>query len=72
MDPNLRVISEFRVEHGHGDGTWQRMEPVQHDPGENKPERDWRRWTIFHCPACNQTVTVATGGDQAEVADESH
>ena len=71
MDPNLRIVEEFQVEHQHDDGSWSRMEPVEHDSAVHDSERSWIRRRIFRCLSCAETVAVTTGGDESVVVDRA-
>jgi hypothetical protein len=70
MDPQLRIVQEFQVEHQHSDGSWSRLEPVEHDSTAHDGERSWLRRTIFQCRSCEEVVAVTTGGDEDVVVDE--
>jgi hypothetical protein len=70
MDPQLRIIQEFQIEHQHSDGSWSRMAPVEHDSATHDSERSWIRRKIFRCLSCAETVAVTTGGDEDVVVDE--
>jgi hypothetical protein len=70
MDPQLRIVQEFQLEHQHGDGSWAQMEAVEHDSAAHDSERSWLRRKVFRCLSCNETVAVTTGGDQDVVVDE--
>jgi hypothetical protein len=69
MDPNLRIAQEFQLEHRHSDGTWERLDRVEHDSAAHDSERSWLRRAIFRC-SCGEEVAVTTGGDVDEVVDE--
>ncbi len=69
MDPNLRIAQEFQLEHRHSDGTWERLQRVEHDSAAHDSERSWLRRTIFRCE-CGEEVAVTTGGDVNEIVDE--
>ena len=70
MDPQLRIVQEFQVEHQHSDGSWSRMAPVEHDSAVHDSERSWIRRKVFRCLSCQETVAVTTGGDEDVVVDE--
>ena len=70
MDPNFRIGQEFQVEHHHADGTWQRLDRVEHDSAAHDAERSWLHRAIFRCSSCGEEVAVTTGGDVDEVVDE--
>jgi hypothetical protein len=60
MDPNLRIAQEFQLEHRHADGSWERLERVEHDAAAHDAERSWLRRAIFRCRACGEEVAVTT------------
>jgi hypothetical protein len=62
MDPNIRIAQELRLEHHHRDGSRSPMEPNDHDSADHDAERSWLRRTIFRCTACDEQVSVTTGG----------
>jgi hypothetical protein len=70
MDPNLRIVQEFQLEHRHSDGTWERLERVEHDSAAHDSERSWLRRRIFRCNSCGEEVAVTIGGTVDEPIDE--
>jgi hypothetical protein len=66
MDPNARIAQELLLEHRHDDGSWSRMERVEHDSTDHDAERSWLRRMIFRCTTCDEEVSVVSEG-----ADES-
>jgi hypothetical protein len=65
MDPNIRVLQEFRIEHRHSDGSWQALQEVPHDSAAHDGERSWLRRAIFRCSTCDEQVTVTVDGDES-------
>ena len=66
MDPNLRIAQQLELEHRHSDGTWERLDRVEHDASAHDSERSWLRRIVFRCGACGEEVAVTTGGDEPE------
>jgi hypothetical protein len=66
MDPNARIAQELLLEHRHNDGSWSRMERVEHDSADHDAERSWLRRMIFRCTTCDEEVSVV-----AEDVDEN-
>jgi hypothetical protein len=51
----------MRLEHRHGDGSWNKFERVPHDAAEYDPERDWAKGeTLYLCTRCDEIVRVTT------------
>ena len=65
MDPNIRVLQEFRIEHRHSAGSWSPMEQIHHDAAAHDGERSWLRRAIFRCSTCDEQVTVTVDGDES-------
>jgi len=66
MDPNFRIAQELFLQHRHNDGSWARMERVEHDSAEYDAERSWMHGNVFRCSACDEQVMVTEGSaDQA-------
>ena len=59
MDPRS-ILTTYRVEHRHRDGSWGEMveERTHHDPAEHDPERGWRDGRRFQCTSCDESVMV--------------
>jgi hypothetical protein len=59
MDPRI-MLSTFRVEHGHRDGSWGVMveERSPHDSADLDPERRWGRRRIFKCSSCDEAMSI--------------
>ena len=70
MDPNLRIVEEFRLQHRHEDGSWSPMEPIHHGQPDHDAERSWLKGLIFRCTTCSEEVAV-TQGVQEEGAPTS-
>ena len=71
MDPNLRIVQEFSVEHRHSDGSWSPMEPIHHDAAAHDGERSWLRRAVFRCTTCEEAVTLTDGADEGGPPDRS-
>jgi len=65
MDPNLRIVEEFRLQHRHEDGSWSPMEPIHHGQPDHDAERSWLKGLIFRCTRCSAEVSVTQGPEEA-------
>ena len=70
MDPRS-VLTTYRINHRHGDGTWAEMTEVRahHDPAEHDPERGWGRGRIFRCQGCDESVSVVVDAPETPAAE---
>lgn len=61
MDPRI-MLTTFRVEHRHGDGSWGEMveDRHPHDSAELDPERSWGHRRIFRCTTCDESMAVSS------------
>ena len=65
MDMRLLEM-QLRVEHRHNDGTWSRLERVEHTAVDHDPERGWAKAPLFQCTSCDEQVRlqVEPGGTE--------
>lgn len=67
MDPRI-MLTTFRVEHSHRDGTWGEMveQYHPHDAAELDPERSWGNRRIFKCAGCDESMSVVADSPTTE------
>jgi hypothetical protein len=70
MDQRLLQL-QYRVEHGHADGSWGDMveEREPHDAADTDPEQTWSVRRVFRCTSCNEIVRITEDGEPATAPD---